>query len=803
MNFNVNDDDIADQLTNFVNRTQDVPVAPVTDEAGQDLPRVPFPSGYRLTGSQEQALLDHAARRLKELEDELGRGCTGDVNWFESTDFAASGRRSFMGKRQLYEMTYHNHVEWRPSLLGGVFEDSNLVVPLARRIARQMVARANNYFFGTDPWFAVYPVGVADRELAADIERYTRFKFEQSRQKHVLELAVELAFVRGEAVVKTTFESREQLYQEVASVLVDERGGDILGADGDYIMEDDLWVVETAEEGQEGAAGPEQHAGQAGVAAPVSSSAAAIDAVSATGRKDLRSAQPGKAGMTGRMVLKRDGVTLKPRVLRYDRKMITRKLVHFKGAEPAIVYYKDFLCPLAASSIQEADCVVHLYDMPVMRLADMYQRRGMLEQSNEEAFEATQRAVELIRTMAFESGEPKAAKNQYRPEMGETATGGGGSGGSEQKEPVVEIAEFHLRYDANGDGIMEDTMLVMDRRNGVPIFYDYEANVTPDGLRPFDVVKVNEVDGRWHGVGAMEMFENSQEIVDLLVNRWNFSQSRAGRVDFWNPHNTMEGDLNRHLELNWGGTYTPKPGKRKEDILDYVTLPDMKHEMLKNMIEFFMQVATNESGVANANDARAAGLNTSELATGVRNIEKSGQEMFALYLSHLEPGLQGVVQRAMRLTFANLDQEEVFTFFEGDVQSLGVIKPRDVKGLELNVSLLLTRYRGEQLLQSSMQAAQLVTQYYAYSPEIQARVAPLYRDMLKALQINFADEIIVAMPPAPPGGGGVPGGAGAPGAGGGGGAPGGGGGGVPKVNARQALEAAQPKPATGQSPVNL
>lgn len=694
------------QIENFVASQQEVPI--VSSDEGA--PRVPFPTSYRLTRRQEDELVDFACQRLAQLEDELGRSSTGEA-WFESADFRGIGGKSFLGRRQLYEMTYHNRVEWRPYILGGIFRDSNnLVVPISRRIVRQMIARANNYFFATDPWFAAYPVGVGDRKLAADIERYTRFKFDQGRQKSVLEKAVELAFVRGEAVVKTTFANKEQIYQQAASVLVDASGAEILGQDGDYILEDDLWVPETNE---------------------------AIDPQSGQATQEP----------TGRMVLKRDGVTPKPVDMNFVAKLITRKITHYKGPESAVVYYRDFLCPLNAPSVQEADCVVHLYDMPVMQLADTYQRQGALDVAvgNEDALRSAQRAISMIRDMATEGGDAKAAKGKPRPELGESD-----DRVSSNTDPIVEIAEFHLRYDANGDGIMEDIMLVLDRKNRTPIFYDYTANITPDGMRPFDVVRVNEVDGRWHGIGAMEMFESSQLIVDLLVNRWDFSQSRAGRVDFWSPHNTAEGDSRKDLMLNWGSTYTLKPGKSAQDALSYVTLPDIKHDALQNMFQFFLQMATNESGVANANDARAAGLDTSELATGVRNIEKSGQEMFALYLSHLEPGLQGVIQRSMGLIFANMDGPEVFTFFEGDVQAVSSIDPRQVKDVDLNVSLLLTRYRGEQLLQSSMQAANLVTQFYSHTPDVQVRVAPLYRDMLKALQVSFADEIIEPMPPQMP-----------------------------------------------------
>ena len=33
---------------------------------------------------------------------------------------------------------------------------------------------------------------------------------------------------------------------------------------------------------------------------------------------------------------------------------------------------------------------------------------------------------------------------------------------------------------------------------------------------------------------------NNQQIIDLLINRYNFSQSDSGKVVFWNPSCTIE-----------------------------------------------------------------------------------------------------------------------------------------------------------------------------------------------------------------------------------------------------------------------
>jgi len=162
-----------------------------------DLPQMPFPSSYVLTREQETKLVDHAIKRLEDLDFEMGRRFTKSGDWFDSemdTDIDDDGKhiapeRTFMGKRRLYELLYQNNVTWRPRVIGGIFEHSNLVVPIARRIARQMTARGNMYFFGSDPWMAAYPVGEEDKELAHKADKYTRHKADKALLRATLETA--------------------------------------------------------------------------------------------------------------------------------------------------------------------------------------------------------------------------------------------------------------------------------------------------------------------------------------------------------------------------------------------------------------------------------------------------------------------------------------------------------------------------------------------------------------------------------------------------------------------------------------
>ena len=669
-------------------------------------PIMPFPTACRLTRDQEEEIIDHAMKRLEELEDESGRSECGSFDWWAqapngvSSDGKDTRAETWMGKRQLYDLTFRNEVEWRSALLGGIWKESNLAVPVARRITRQMIARACNYFFGTDPWFAAYPVGELDRERADKADRFIRWKTDKSKLKRTMEMATERAFILGEAVVKSTHDEKSQIFETMATVLIDPDGNPVFGADGDFIFESDLWIQDASED-------------------PMTGEMVASDL----------------------FVLKRDGVTPKPEPMLWDRRLVTRRITHYRGPKSQVIHFLDFLCPLDAPTVQDADCVVHLYDMPLMDLADDWKKAIQENATAEQRAEAIRQAISMIRMLASGSGETSSGQNSNAIDRSVEKT--------EQKAAtMVEIAEFHLRYDWVGDGILRDIMLVLDRKTRTPIFYEYEANVTADGLRPFSVIRAGEVPNRWYGIGSMEMFDSSQKIIDLLTNRVNFANSGAARVDFWNPAATIEGRSNPNLQLNRGRTYTLAPGKTAKDALESVYLENSVGEHWQAMTEFFMQLVMNESGVSNANDGQVSGLESTTLATGIRNIEKSGQELFSLHLGHLEPGISETLGKEVKIIMVHLDPTETGRYFEEGEGGEGVgafvrVEAGDVNNLELDTRVLLTRYRGEQLLESSLRAWEVVEKYYAQpTAEMQLLTRPLAIDILKAFQIQGADDII-------------------------------------------------------------
>jgi len=65
----------------------------------------------------------------------------------------------------------------------------------------------------------------------------------------------------------------------------------------------------------------------------------------------------------------------------------------------------------------------------------------------------------------------------------------------------------------------------------------------------------------------------------------------------------------------------------------------------------------------------------------------------------------------------------------------------------IQVKILLTRYRGEQMIQQANAAKEAVKEFYSLDPMIQQQTAPFFRMFIKALDISVdADTTITPMP---------------------------------------------------------
>lgn len=703
------------QVGEFLDTAQRViPAAPADPNA----PLVPFQTALKLTRDQENRMIEHAFKRFQEISTEMGRDGSIQPQWWlnngqgANTALASQGLvpyETFLRKRARFDATFGNDVSWRPYTFGpdNIFFSSNIPVPVVRRVCRQMIARAKNAFFGSDEdnWFSINPSPVAeydpqnDAARADKIEKFCRFKLgeDEADSKSSAGRAISRALILGECPVKTGYTVRDSIFKTDAEVMHGPDGQPVRGEDGNFITQEDEWV--DAEDGY------------------------------------------------GTTVLARDGVTIKPLAPIFHQISLDRRQVHFEGAESEVIYYKDFLCPLTAKDEQSADYIGHIYDTPVTSFVDLVAKRGLIDDAAPDRLAAAQKMLALIKKMGDNSPLPKSASTkQLRPGENFASAPNVETGG-----PISEFVEAYMWFDVDGDGIAENIMLICDKASRAPIFYDYVSNVTTDGLRPIKIVRVNPVEGRWYGLGIFELFASYQDIIDLITNRWNFSQSRAGRVDFWRPTDTQEGDRDPNLKMNYGQTYTVKPGIDPEETLHSVYLNDIKFSELHIMLQFFLQMLQAEAGILNANDAQAAGSESSELATGLIQIQESGDELFQPTLDDLKPCIRAILRREVDITLANLNRKEAFTYFEGQTEGIDTITPDEVRGLKFKIKIALSKKDDQKRIQLSAAACALVERFYLLAPIVQEKVAPLYRDQVRRLVPNMdVNSIIQPIPPTGP-----------------------------------------------------
>lgn len=727
---------------------------PTSEAADARKPRMPFRTSYVLTREQEDVLCIFADQRLTQISDQLGR--TGD----EGTMGGRTSRQkvveiqhpdSFFGKRKKYSRMYYGHVDFRrkPET---IYEVSNLNAPVSQRITMQMIARAVNYFFGQPDdidWFSTQAVGAEDETVSDKIKKHSRFKVDECGVKNRFVEGIEYAFIRGEAVLKVTHQKHFQIYKRPATILMGGIGKDgkisvdepLLDAHGDYIVKGDVFVPQMAPAPAQPATairGPEPGADDVGQQIPAPELDAQVPAAQeAPGTEQPAAAEQQQQQATGVQILKRDGVTQLPQIPVWKDTIIERQLITFEGPDVQVVYFEDFICPETATDVQKTDFIAHLYDLDIMQIARMF--RGT-EAEGDQGIENIHAAVERIREMANGSSLPKSAAKQPRSDFKETDTAGATS------VPVSQFVECHMTYDADGDGMQEEIMFIMDRANKTPIYYEYLANVTVRGHRPFYPWRPIPVDQRWYGQGAMELFDSEQEFIDLQVNRYNFSKSKAGRIDFWNPAATMEGSRDPNLKLNHGQTYTLRDGKKKEDAYDFAEAP-FDGENLDYLLNLFLQMMQLKSGVVNSGDQQMSGLPSSDLATGIREVKDSGDELFSRMLCHLFPGVKGALKAVIDIIYANMNRAEVFTYFNGEADEILSLSPEDVRDLALNVSLELSRTQQRKAIEMGQTAQALISWYYQMPQELQARLANYARKQLKAMGVVQADSIIEPMQP--------------------------------------------------------
>lgn len=672
-------------------------------------------SALELNDDQSKRLVDYLLKWYEDRQDEQGRivvaGSTGaqaqvsqqSAAASEALNITATQAGMFFHKRRRYQRYFDGDVSDRVEPKT-IYEHSNLTASLAERVTRQMIGKAKNKFFATDPWMAAVPEGDQDEERARKIGKYIEHKARQARLKEVIHEAIDAAMVKNEAVLKTTYTEQTKRFHAIKSIAVDDKGAPIFDSEGQYIFQSAAW-----------------------------------DAVEGV---DPMTNQP-----VIQWVLRRDPSIVRLAQPVYDRRRIVLEKVLYRGPKTELVYFEDFMTNLVSRDLESASVCVHVYDLPAMAVARQFLvGRPDVGQTMEKRVADVDRAADTIRdSIGSDRGVFESAANQPDASRGENTTAPGSD------SPTMAIGEFWAHYDANEDGDEESIVAVVNLRTRKLIFCDYDCNVTATGCRAFTCLRPLPVSGRWYGKGAMEFLWNEQKGTDLFLNRWSFATSEAGSVTFFRPENVVECDEEPDLQLNAGGYYKLKEGKTAAETLERVYLSNQeKTSEMVQMIQFFQQLMQLKSGTVMAGDEAVSDMNASSLATGIRNMERAGDDLFASWMPEMAKGIEETLTQFAMTALANVDRHETFQLFEGSDRELLEITPEDVADVTLNCRLLLSRTEGDRLLAQWQFATGVVQFFYGLPPEVQQRVSPMAIQALRLVDVKNADKVIVPMMPAAP-----------------------------------------------------
>jgi hypothetical protein len=407
-----------------------------------------------------------------------------------------------------------------------------------------------------------------------------------------------------------------------------------------------------------------------------------------------------------------------------------------------LLWFEDFLCDTTEQDIHGADFVGHMATLPYSYLYQMLQTGA-----------DPLRAKELL-DMAKSSSALYAASNADRPNVhrGEQVP-------VAESMPKLSIAEFHMDIDADGDGHDEKVIMLVDVAHRRPIFYDYLQAAMPDHRRPFDVCRVFPVEHRWHGEGMYEGHRGFHDFIEILFNRLNLDGTTSGRIDFSNPQATREGRAGIPLKYGRGEPYTLEEGFTADDALTSKSVPSVGETQM-NLFQICLQAIQLESGNITAGDGDLSGMPTTELATGIRSLEKQSAGILKDMLVSLignapeqtlskSGGMEAVMAGFAAWTIHYMEDEEVLLLEGPDGQQVLTLKRQDLINLQYRFKLLLSLEDDAQLVDKATKAKAVVAEYLQVRATTDAEGVKAFRNVAKQILRGFGFQDVDSMLPLP------------------------------------------------------
>lgn len=333
---------------------------------------------------------------------------------------------------------------------------------------------------------------------------------------------------------------------------------------------------------------------------------------------------------------------------------------------------------------------------------------------------------------------------EVRPEDGETSSTTKMPGyEDDDANPTITLVEGFVRINVLGGNTPPARIHVVFSQDLRMLFKaDYLANVTPSGILPVFPIRAHKKPRRIFGRGYFEKFKEDNDAVDRhhnTVTHKNHLQSTV--ITCIQPDALLDESEGKDGLLDISKPLVLKSGKTAADLISFAVMPQLNGTS-DQLLNQRMQMAQMKSGITSAAQGELKGVPTASTATGVMQMQSRGALLQKEQVDKISADIEKCVEYCVHLNYANLDQEEVFTWGEAGDSQLFRIKPGDVQGLRMNVSLTMVQAQNQAKFQSAQAGIDVVMKYVGLPEHEKESARMLFIEALTMLGFNEAQDII-------------------------------------------------------------
>lgn len=429
-------------------------------------------------------------------------------------------------------------------------------------------------------------------------------------------------------------------------------------------------------------------------------------------------------GEDGSKILARDPRVVLTGIPTWEQRRVDMHRTLFNGLESACLDHRDFYCNATESDVQKADYCAITVDFGIDEI------KGMLAPlaGQPEAEEFLQRLETSLLTgeAKTESGKPDAWR-------GETDR-------HKDSIPQCPFAEVYARVIINEDGQADEIAALIDLENEQLLTYDYLDNISPNGKRPFRVVRMEPVPHRWYGTGFYELFNDRHKFCDLYMNRVNLASSLSGNIKIENPMATEEGLAGEPIEFGTTKTYRLRDGYSPDDVFKVIPIPNDSGAS-ENLLNLLMQVTQLEAGIVSAGDHGMAGLPAAGLATGIKSLDRVANVLLKNILFDFIGSFEDILQDSVALILTYYDDAEAELLMGPESAAL-LSRYRDISQLPYRVKLQLSASKDADVIENHTRAFEMLVQFEQMPPEARERLRPVLMKILTVMGIEDVDKAL-------------------------------------------------------------